>query len=258
MSRLPYQWPIILSVVLHASIWGASMVVADLFVATENPKHIAAATTINVTMTASKAVIKKTEPVKKQKQAPVVVNKPKKVTTKNASPALVTNTTGVRIKEQEKFQKIEINPETPQEVLKEKPPEEQVAEEQEAQPEQEFSKEALAIQDQVIGQQRQQQTESAEAQYQDQILSLIESNKYYPKRAKKMRQEGDVSVAFTLNRDGSIEDLTVLDANAPSLLKRAALKAIRRSALFPPFSADSTRNTWSFETTLSYRLYAKI
>jgi len=253
MSRLPYQWPIILSVVLHASIWGASMVVADLFVAKENPKHIAAATTINVTMTASKAVIKKTEPVKEQKQAPVVVNKPKKVTTKNSSPALVSNTKRVQIKEQKKFQKIEINPERSQEVLKEKPPEEQVAEEQEAQPEQEFSKEALAIQDQVIGQQRQQQTNNAEAQYKGKINSLIESNKFYPKRAKKMRQEGDVIVAFTLNRDGSIQDLKVLDATAPSLLKRAALKAIQLSALFPPFPSDFARSTRTFEIKLSYK-----
>jgi len=268
MSRLPYQWPIILSVVLHASILGASIVVADLFFSTESPKRMAAASTINVTMTASKAVIKKTEtvleeklipePVKEEKPEHVVENKPKKVTTKNTSPALVKNAEPDQIKEQVVLQKIEENPEEhPQAVLKEKPPEVQAAEAlvaKEQEPEQEFSKEALVIQDQVIGQQRQQQTESDEAQYQDQILSLIESNKYYPKRAKKMRQEGDVNVAFTLNRDGSIQNLKVLDANAPSLLKRAALKAIQLSALFPPFPSDFARNTRTFETKLSYTL----
>ena len=91
------------------------------------------------------------------------------MTTKNTSPSLVTNAKRVRIKEQKEFQKIEKNTEEQQEVLKEKPPEEQIVKEQEAQPEQEFSKEAPTIQDQVIGQQLQQQTEAAEAPYQDQI-----------------------------------------------------------------------------------------
>ena len=70
-----------------------------------------------------------------------------------------------------------------------------------------------------------------------------------------MRQEGDVNVAFTLNRDGSIQDLKVLDETAPSLLKRAALKAIQLSALFPPFPSDFNRSTRTFETKLSYKLF---
>ena len=69
-----------------------------------------------------------------------------------------------------------------------------------------------------------------------------------------MRQEGEVGVSFTLNRDGSIQNLKVLDESAPSLLKRAALKAIQLSALFPPFPSDFNRSTRTFETKLRYRL----
>jgi protein TonB len=259
-SRLSFQWPIILSIFLHATIWGVA-IVANVFQETEQPVRIAATTSFNVTLTASKAVLKKAEPVREEKQEPVVANKPKKVTTKKASPTLVKRAElePDRIKERPQEKKV-LKKAPLKEAIKEKQPEELIVEErvqkeQMLKPEQEFSKEAYVIQDQIIGQQLIQQTAKAEAQYQDQILSLIESNKFYPKRAKKMRQEGDVSVAFTLNRDGSIQNLKVLDETAPSLLKRAALKAIQLSALFPPFPNEFSRSTRTFETKLSYKLF---
>ncbi len=70
-----------------------------------------------------------------------------------------------------------------------------------------------------------------------------------------MRKGGDVLVEFTLNRDGSIIDLKVLEATGPALLKKAALKAIKISALFPPFPDQSPRQTWAFKTSLEYRLH---
>lgn len=248
-ARLPYQWPIILSVVLHASILVVVMVMADLLAQPERPQP--AATTINITMNASEpALAAKPEPKPEFEfeQNPVLetvsASKPIPVLAKTLEPDLKEKP----VLEQE-IQRDETPDEKRPEVEKE-PPQEQT---QQQTLKQEFSKEALIIQEQVIGQQVTERIANAETQYQDQILSLIESNKFFPKRAKKMRQKGEVSVTFTLNRDGSIQNLKVLDETAPSLLKRAALKAIRRSALFPPFPADSARNTWSFQTKLSYK-----
>jgi len=257
-SRLPYKWPFILSIVLHASIFVAGMVMADLLDESERSKP--AATIINITMNASEPVLEEnTEPKQepKPKQEPSSAQK-EVVETVSASQAIPVAATDL-VKKPKPVIKEKPLPE--QIIQQEKPPEMQdpeLLQEKELQQEttkQEFSKEALIIQKTVIGQQVTDQTAEAENQYQDQILSLIESNKFYPKRAKKMRQEGDVIVTFTLNRDGSIQDLKVLNDTAPSLLKRAALKAIRRAATFPPFPADSDRSSWLFTYKLKYSLY---
>jgi len=251
-SRLPYQWPIILSIVLHASIFVAGFVMADLLDESERSKP--AATIINITMNASEPVLEektgpKQETYSKQEEVIETVSASQPIPVvatnlvKNPEPVIKEKP----LPEQKKQQETPIEMQDP-ELLQEK-------ELQQETTKQEFSKQALIMQEQVINQQLAEQTAEAETQYHDQILSLIESNKFYPKRAKKMRQEGDVIVTFTLNRDGSIQDLKVLNDTAPWLLKRAALKAIRISALFPSFPSDSNRSTWSFETKLSYRLF---
>ena len=94
----------------------------------------------------------------------------------------------------------------------------------------------------------------AENEYRNIIVSKIEQNKFYPKRVKRMRKEGDVTVEFILNRNGSIRDMQVIKVIGPSALKKAALKAIKVSALFPPFPEQSPRQQWSFKTNLQYRL----
>ena len=94
----------------------------------------------------------------------------------------------------------------------------------------------------------------AEMHYRNEVIRLIESKKYYPKRLQKMRKEGDVLVAFTLNRNGSVQMVEVLNVKGSSLFKKAALKAVQSAALFPSFPQDSSRETWSFKVPLSYRL----
>jgi protein TonB len=269
MSLRPYQWPIILSVFLHASIFVAGMVMADLIAEPERPKP-AATTSINITMNASKPFIEqkaeeKPEPEPKiekaQEPKPKSEKEPVIETVSASKPAPVLAAISAN-KPEPVVEEKPISEKKIQEVQQDEQPEVQQPEfeleqaQQEAN-QQEFSNEALIIHEQMVGQQVAQQTANAEAQYQDQILNLIESNKFYPKRAKKMRQEGDVIVMFTLNRDGSLQGLKVLDETAPSLLRRAALKAIRLSALFPQFPADSVRRTWSFTYKLKYSLYAK-
>jgi protein TonB len=262
-SRRSYQWPIILSIIFHAAFL-AGMVMADLTVEPERLKS--AATIINMTMNASEPVIEekvkeKPEPKQKQKQKQKQKREPEPkknpvletVSASKLTPLLEKNIEPVLKETPVTEQKI-------QEVQQDEQPKTQQSKReleltQQETTKQEFSTEALIIQEQVIGQQLAEQTADAEIQYQDQILSLIESNKFFSKRAQKMRQEGDVIVSFTLKSDGSIQDLKVLDETAPSLLKKDALKTIRRSALFPPFPVDSARGIWSFQTTLSYKLF---
>ena len=106
----------------------------------------------------------------------------------------------------------------------------------------------------VVDQEKIEALVEAEIRYRNEVVRLIESKKYYPKRLQKMRKEGEVLVAFTLNRDGSVQMAEVLNVKGSSLFKKAALKAVQSAALFPSFPQDSSRETWSFKVPLSYRL----
>ena len=160
-----YQWPITISVALHLCVFGVVIAVLNVLQTIDKPSQIAAATTINVTMIATKAILEtakpiqeeiaKPEQVKKEKTEPVTENKPTITTSENSSPVLAMNTTldiPSPTKEKETLKQPQAQT-TERTVVEEKAPKEQ-----EFQPEQAFSKEALVIQDQVIGQQLKQQT----------------------------------------------------------------------------------------------------
>ena len=92
-----------------------------------------------------------------------------------------------------------------------------------------------------------------ENQYRHLVVRAIERNKFFPKRAVRMRKGGDILVQFTLKRDGSLFDLKVLEATGHASLKDAAKKAIMMSAAFPAFPEKSAKESWTFQTKLEYR-----
>ena len=57
------------------------------------------------------------------------------------------------------------------------------------------------------------------------IVRLLQENLYYPKLARKRHIEGEVLAAFTLQTDGTIQDVTV-KKHARDVLDRAAVRTI--------------------------------
>ena len=60
---------------------------------------------------------------------------------------------------------------------------------------------------------------------------MIESNKFYPRSARRKTIEGRVRIVLTLGRDGRIEDLRLEGGH--KLLRKAAKKAVERSLPLP-------------------------
>lgn len=80
------------------------------------------------------------------------------------------------------------------------------------------------------------------------IISLIQKNIKYPKRARVMNIQGSVIVVFTIKMDGSLDDIKVIEGHR--LLKKSALKAIRKaSSLFP-----KVKNTLRIKVPIQYTL----
>ncbi|BFM19279.1 energy transducer TonB [Gilvimarinus japonicus] len=98
---------------------------------------------------------------------------------------------------------------------------------------------------------------SAGAEYLHNWSAKIEQvgNDNYPEQALRQRITGDLRLSVTLNPNGTIRDLSLLESSGVSLLDEAALQIVRLAAPFAPFPAGIRKDTdqlviirtWSFE-----------
>ena len=70
---------------------------------------------------------------------------------------------------------------------------------------------------------------AGEGQYAGKVAGEIEKHKVYPPSAKELDMTGDVVLSYTLNRQGSVVEASVLKSSGFKLLDEAALKALRAS-----------------------------
>lgn len=95
---------------------------------------------------------------------------------------------------------------------------------------------------------------AAEADYEDHVRSRIEANKYYPRRAMRLRREGTVGVGFTVRPDGTYFGVTVMKSSGAAMLDDAALEAIGKVEQFRAFPEIIQRDSWDFSIVLVYEL----
>lgn len=70
--------------------------------------------------------------------------------------------------------------------------------------------------------------------YEHLVMSQLISAKRYPERARRRGLEGDVVLAFEINRDGSVAKEQLAKTCSSDLLNQEALAMIARAAPFPP------------------------
>jgi len=79
--------------------------------------------------------------------------------------------------------------------------------------------------------------------YLKEVRQLIEFNKYYPRRAKRMHRSGVVEIEFTILKNGKISNINILKGCKYSILNRAAKKTLEKIGAFKPlpnaFESDS-------------------
>ncbi|MDH3376967.1 MAG: energy transducer TonB [Gammaproteobacteria bacterium] len=90
--------------------------------------------------------------------------------------------------------------------------------------------------------------------YQSSVRERIEKAKFYPRKAKRLRREGAVSVQFSIAENGQLAELQVSDSSNVPELDRAALEAVKKSSPFPPLPAHFPNDRWPFDVTLIYEL----
>ena len=99
-----------------------------------------------------------------------------------------------------------------------------------------------------------QQAEKLEANYRTELVNAISRYKRYPMRARKKGNEGDVVVAFTIEKDGRITGIAVVESSSWSSLDRAAVRALEKLNRFKPIPDSFFRKQWSFQIPIKFSL----
>jgi TonB family protein len=87
------------------------------------------------------------------------------------------------------------------------------------------------------------------------VLARIEQARLYPETARRMSQQGDVVVAFTIGQDGGIcQPASLVEASPFSPLNRAACSSVKRSAPFPSLPPCIGSDTLPLMVTIRFEL----
>ncbi|MFO7715273.1 energy transducer TonB [Desulfosarcina sp.] len=96
--------------------------------------------------------------------------------------------------------------------------------------------------------------ERAARTYFDIIRSRINSHKSYPLSARQRKEEGAVTVRFTLSADGWVASADVIEGTSSVALRQAALEAVRQAAPFPVIPASMAKREITIRLTIHFEL----
>ena len=93
-----------------------------------------------------------------------------------------------------------------------------------------------------------------EANYYALLSAHLNRKKRYPSEAKKARQEGVVTVRFTVLPDGRIRESTIRKSSGHTLLDQATLDLMQRVAPLPKFPKSMTKSSVTISLPIDYSL----
>jgi TonB family protein len=90
--------------------------------------------------------------------------------------------------------------------------------------------------------------------YANTIKKVLMDHWMYPQEALKNLIEGDVLVLFTLNRQGRLYDIRIIQPSAEDTLDKEVVRAIRSAVPFPPFPDSVAVERLNIKANFAYRL----
>lgn len=98
------------------------------------------------------------------------------------------------------------------------------------------------------------ETANLEARYKAELAAAIARHRRYPPLSRRLREQGTVTVAFAVHRDGLIANIRLERGSGYPRLDEAALAAVRAVGRFRPIPALIAREVWAFVIPVEYRL----
>jgi protein TonB len=94
----------------------------------------------------------------------------------------------------------------------------------------------------------------AELDYFSLLSAHLNRRKSYPPEAKRAREEGVVTIRFTVDRDGNVSNAAIKRTSGHDLLDLATLDLLRRVAPLPRMPATMARDTVTIALPIEYAL----
>jgi len=94
----------------------------------------------------------------------------------------------------------------------------------------------------------------ATAQYEKALVSWLKKHKKYPRRARRLRIEGEGVLLIRIDRKGRIQRVTLEQSTGNRLLDKAALEIARRADPFPPMPPHDLRQEMAFFVPVVFAL----
>jgi protein TonB len=90
--------------------------------------------------------------------------------------------------------------------------------------------------------------------YLSKLRTTIENKKIYPKRAKRLKQQGKVVISFEITKNGHIKKVALKNACPYKRLNSAAIKLLVQIAKFEPIPKELEKDTWAIEVPINYSI----
>ncbi len=94
----------------------------------------------------------------------------------------------------------------------------------------------------------------ATAKYEQLLVAWLEKQKKYPRRAKRMRIEGEGRLRISINRRGQTQQISLEQHTGNRLLDKAALEMAKRANPFPPMPENDPRQALEFVVPVVFAL----
>jgi protein TonB len=95
----------------------------------------------------------------------------------------------------------------------------------------------------------------ATARYEKLLVAWLEKHKKYPRRAKRLRIEGEGMLRILIDRAGRTQQVTLEQRTGNRLLDKAALEMARRADPFPPMPDSDPRRELEFIVPVAFLLH---
>ncbi len=95
---------------------------------------------------------------------------------------------------------------------------------------------------------------AATAKYEQLLVAWLEKHKKYPRRAKRLRIEGEGWLRILIDRSGAVQRVKLEQRTGNRLLDRAALEMAAQADPFPPMPEDDPRQELEFIVPILFAL----
>ena len=96
--------------------------------------------------------------------------------------------------------------------------------------------------------------EGAKTDYFTKLAAVLAQNKRYPRASRRRNEEGVVTLAFVVNRDGQVSDVEIRESSGYKRLDNAVLDMIKRATPLPKFPPDMDMADLSIVLPISFKL----